>query len=403
VRAAGFICLTALLFPWAAVLLQTLPLVDWDARSIWFFHGKALYLAGRVTGEYFGNSLYAWSHPDYPLLIPVQAAWTALFVGHWHEYAVKAFLGFNLAAYLQLLCLVLRERKFPWWLAVAVGSLLLDQYTYGYVNGYADNHYIAVLILFMLAAPVARAGTGPLLTLLLAFAANTKSEGLVYVLLLAGGVLVHRFVRSVACSRMHEVPRSARNDKVCHSEESPPRRESGRRGISIPSNALWAVVIGAAPVLVWLGLSLGFRAGRGGAGLAAALGDLLGLQPALAARGGEVARFLAVWFVQRRTAHLVTAVIVWRLLHMLLQRRGLAPTARMPRAAVLALAGSFVLTGLIFLVFLFTPRDLSWHLQTAAGRLLHFPHMTVCLSLLFCVEPFLPGLCVDRDVDTVKS
>ena len=40
--AARFVLLTLIFFPVAVMALHYTPVVEWDARSIWFFHGKAL-------------------------------------------------------------------------------------------------------------------------------------------------------------------------------------------------------------------------------------------------------------------------------------------------------------------------------------------------------------------------
>ncbi len=69
----------------AAVLVIVIdPLDDWDARSIWFFHAKAIFFAGglwRDTGLLI--------HADYPLLLPGLAAQVSEVVGFWNEYLPK--------------------------------------------------------------------------------------------------------------------------------------------------------------------------------------------------------------------------------------------------------------------------------------------------------------------------
>lgn len=59
------------------------PITDWDARSIWFFHAKRIFLD---NGLYAQLDNYAgWSHNDYPVLVPAVAASVARSVGHWNE------------------------------------------------------------------------------------------------------------------------------------------------------------------------------------------------------------------------------------------------------------------------------------------------------------------------------
>ena len=85
-------CAVLLLF-----MLITLndPLTGWDARSIWFFHAKRIFL---------GHSLYApldgyapWTHNDYPVLVPALAASIAATVGYWNEVLPRAAEVFALA------------------------------------------------------------------------------------------------------------------------------------------------------------------------------------------------------------------------------------------------------------------------------------------------------------------
>ncbi len=73
------------------------PLLTWDARSIWFFHAKMIYVAGsfsQATG--WTHPSAAWSHVHYPNLVPVLAAQVAYLKGFWNEYLPKAALIFVL-------------------------------------------------------------------------------------------------------------------------------------------------------------------------------------------------------------------------------------------------------------------------------------------------------------------
>jgi len=66
------------------------PLSDWDARSVWFFHGKMIFFSGgitRTTG--LGLNIGYDDHPEYPMLVPGLAAQVAQVVGFWNEYLPK--------------------------------------------------------------------------------------------------------------------------------------------------------------------------------------------------------------------------------------------------------------------------------------------------------------------------
>lgn len=72
----------------AATLME--PLTAWDARSIWFFHAKMIYFAGGLVrdGGWTAPSS-SFSHPDYPLLVPILAAQCAKLAGFWNEQLPK--------------------------------------------------------------------------------------------------------------------------------------------------------------------------------------------------------------------------------------------------------------------------------------------------------------------------
>jgi hypothetical protein len=69
------------------------PLTDWDARSIWFFHAKLIYFAGGLTEATGLNApSVQFSHIGYPYFISVLAAQTAHLTGFWNEYLPKTSL-----------------------------------------------------------------------------------------------------------------------------------------------------------------------------------------------------------------------------------------------------------------------------------------------------------------------
>jgi len=77
-----------------ALAIYAVPIGDWDARSIWFFHAKAIYFdQGLHPSEFWANPEYFWSHKDYPKLTSMLAARYADFLpGGWNEYAPKGAL-----------------------------------------------------------------------------------------------------------------------------------------------------------------------------------------------------------------------------------------------------------------------------------------------------------------------
>ncbi|MPM13791.1 hypothetical protein SDC9_60150 [bioreactor metagenome] len=75
--------------------IMLLPLREWDARSIWFFHAKMIYSANSIgVNAGWLEPQIAFSHPDYPNLIPALAAQITTLFGFWNEYLPKLSLFF---------------------------------------------------------------------------------------------------------------------------------------------------------------------------------------------------------------------------------------------------------------------------------------------------------------------
>ena len=72
------------IFLFALLWILTEPIKAWDARSIWFFHAKRIFIDNNLYAQLDG---YAdWSHNDYPPLLPSLAASIAKSFGFWNEY-----------------------------------------------------------------------------------------------------------------------------------------------------------------------------------------------------------------------------------------------------------------------------------------------------------------------------
>ena len=128
--------------------LLTQPLTDWDARSIWFFHAKMIYSAGsfsQSTG--WQHPSVEFSHPDYPNLVPVLAAQAAYVKGFWNEYLPKVSLFFLLVPAVIWLFTFARLS-----ISAAVLLLLLPfslrEYLWnGYMDGYLALYFSVALLL----------------------------------------------------------------------------------------------------------------------------------------------------------------------------------------------------------------------------------------------------------------
>ena len=154
---AGFVLDAAVMLAiivWTAAMFwqaTNQPLAGWDAWSIWFLKGRALYQAGGLPMEFFTDLRFLpYAHLDYPLLVPLTIAgtyaWTGdldtLMKGWWPMLAGAAAV----AMYWGLEGLVGRAARFSG-LLLLVALPELSAHTVGYYVGYADLP-LAVMVLF---------------------------------------------------------------------------------------------------------------------------------------------------------------------------------------------------------------------------------------------------------------
>jgi hypothetical protein len=165
----------------------------WDAFAIWNLHARFLFLGAGLGGEHWRDgysTLIAWSHPDYPLLLPGAIAhfWSCL--GR-NDPAVPAIIGLLFAfSTVGLLCVtlsMLRGRR----CAMLAGMALLSTPSFADLGTW---QYADVPLSFFFLATVAflclhdervttdsrSAGFLALGGLSAGFAAWTKNEGLLF-------------------------------------------------------------------------------------------------------------------------------------------------------------------------------------------------------------------------------
>ncbi len=129
--------------------IMAVPLIDWDARSIWFFHAKMIYSAGSINNTAgWSSPIDAFSHPDYPKLVPALAAQLSYIVGFWNEYLPKLAL---LLMFLPPLMSIISFRK---WSLSYIFLLFMMSFNFSLWtwNGYMDGLlaiYTSISILFL--------------------------------------------------------------------------------------------------------------------------------------------------------------------------------------------------------------------------------------------------------------
>ncbi|MBT3191016.1 MAG: hypothetical protein HN341_00520 [Verrucomicrobia bacterium] len=359
------VAIVACCFPHALYTVLRVPLIEWDARSIWLFHGKAIWVHGGIAPDYFADPSFArWSHTDYPLLLPVQSAVIGVLRGEWSEMAVKGFLGLNFMAYLWLLHATLVRRGWSHLLSWCASILMMGVALAQYVNGYADNHYAMPLALAALLAfqPNRSAGCGALAALLAGIALNVKNEAFPYVLL---GAVLWGLLWLVRHMRGH-------------------RKESW-----LPTRCMWGILlVGVVPFCLWLL----FRSVHG------VEGDLH-LGSRLLTPGASISLWIQrapviLDAMGRMHVQLHTPLLFGMVLALTLWARVLAKDVRATSDVLTGeehvLWGGVVVTHLLLLsVYGLTPYDVRWHLGTSLSRLLVLPVLLLAGLGVCAVEKVL--------------
>ena len=160
------------------------PLDGWDARSIWFFHGKMIFYNASIdAGGDWTLSSIGFSHTDYPEMVPILAAQIASVAGYWNEYLPKMSLVALLLPALLLLFSIFGGKS---WQTVFIAVPLLFTGVW-LKNGYMDG-YLALyggLAAFYLGRWLDNANRMDLVSGVLATGVvlDLKNEGMLYALI----------------------------------------------------------------------------------------------------------------------------------------------------------------------------------------------------------------------------
>lgn len=343
--------LVQLLRAWLIATFRS-PLGDWDAWAIWNLRARFLVSADAWRNGF--STEIAWSHPDYPLLLPMSVARGYCWSGEpgWAAPALIALLF--LLAIPALSALVLeRCRGLHAALVAGVLSLGVAYWSLDY-NQYADMPlaflFLAVNALLLLARwPPGNDWAWPLAGLLAGAMVWTKNEG--WVMLAA--VLVSELVA----------------------------RRSTSPGARVTPSQMIGFGLGVLPLLL---VTVGFKIAL------APHNDLLsGLDLAQLSdprRYLLIARHLAHLAVTSGPFHLPILPLLAG--YLLLSGAGAPPHAR-PALATLSVRLALVAAALAG-VFLLTPLPLPWHLENAADRLLMQVLPSLILLVVAVARPPLP-------------
>ena len=317
----------------------------WDAFSIWNLHARFLFRGGSFWRDGF-TDVIAWSHPDYPLLLPGAIAHFWTYLGR-ESHFVPAIVGlvftFTTVAVLFSTLSLLRGRTTALLASLVLVStpLFIEQGTSQYADVPLSFFCLAAISLLCVFNSEVQPHGGPLALSGLAagFAAWTKNEGLL-------------FLVAFAAAQIFLVVRSK---KFPHQEHPDQRVQSWRAPVM--------VLAGMLPLLLIIGWFKHFVAPPGDLFPDSSLALHKLLEPSrylivLRWYGKELLRF-GNWGIAPATVALLVFYFLVRSPH----RAKLDPALMVGILAVLlTLAGYYT-------IYLITPHDIYWHLRNSLNRL----------------------------------
>jgi hypothetical protein len=170
----------------ALYLLRALTEPMWsnDFLAIWGLKGKTLFGEVGIPTRLFDSPSFAFSHPEYPIGLPLLYSGVAFLLGRWEDHALALLFPFWLVATLFLLYGWLRRRGASRLLALATVALLshFEQLYSAFLTGMAEVpiSFAFVLVGTALSDALDRTDAGAVRRLALAslVASGTKNEGL---------------------------------------------------------------------------------------------------------------------------------------------------------------------------------------------------------------------------------
>lgn len=173
------------------------PLTAWDARSIWFFHGKMIFYHGGFTASGgWADPPIRFFHVEYPKLASALAAQFALLAGFWNEHFPKAALLALLIPALFAVQSFFSARRAAWLLLLACQLFGLTWWLW---NGYMDGYlalYASLSALYFgrwLDARDARDGLAGVVCL--GMVGNLKTEGMLFIAAITVCLIALRYGR----------------------------------------------------------------------------------------------------------------------------------------------------------------------------------------------------------------
>jgi hypothetical protein len=327
------------------------PIRQWDARSIWFFHARMIWIEGALRQQAGWNhpSVIVFANPDYPKLVPSVAAQLAYMKGYWNEFLPKGSLLVMLAP-VMLWTFSFQRRGLSFVLLILSFFLSLGFWlTNGYMDWYLALYCGVALLSLGRYASEQRATDLYSAICALGIAASIKYEGILFtVCLIVTLAVVGPICREISLRRLANRVRTDWSFAI-------------------------TILLAVAPTLLW---ALDKRAW----GLQSALarnpsGSLAAITERLF--DGPTAEFVLRTMMGPRTGTW-TVFEVLVVIGMFTVGRGVT----LSRGALVSAGTSVLYCCALYAIYLSTP-DVTWHLYTSVYRTMMVPCVAFVVATFF--------------------
>ncbi|MDD2773322.1 MAG: hypothetical protein PHP45_06460 [Elusimicrobiales bacterium] len=306
------------------------PLQGYDARALWFHHGKIFFL---FPGEAGLDYLRGIGHADYPKMLAALSAHIAAFFGFWSDWAVK------FSVFILILPPLLTALRLP--LAYVLTALLFSLHatrllTSGYMDALLALYAVVMACSWTEAVfrdenkPLPRKEAVTLAILSGAVLLNLKNEGLVLAGIFALLALAHAVFAG---------------------------KRGSRTRVAFSASDFALAALAAAPFVYWKILSFHFSLSN----------DIFGngQLPFLRQLSERLAHPAQSWLIFKKLVvpEMLPLAVFYALMYAWSSK---LPEAR--RKSLFAFALAALYGAALFCVYLGTPCDLTWHLDTSADR-----------------------------------
>lgn len=97
-----FFIIIAVQLLYSFIYAPALPVSGWDSWAIWFLKAKVFFIEGSVAAGFLTDPSFGYSHPDYPLMVPLAVSWIYTVIGGADDSIARLIYPLQYAAILAL-------------------------------------------------------------------------------------------------------------------------------------------------------------------------------------------------------------------------------------------------------------------------------------------------------------